>query len=439
MAPSSVVCEDNGEDLLRIILAKRGLHDSQEFMDQIAGKRVVLLLGETGAGKSTLGNAMVDGPGSMVEVVKHRDGYRQVLYPGDDDDGEICLMPKIALEKPGTELFAVGAGAEKAVTKYPKAVPLRGDVVLCDLPGFADPSGSKEDLINALNIRSLFLKAGSIKLCFFIPELAMQQGDRLNKLKKILEVLKGFLKDSDTYNRNISNVQLVITLPKGALTKKSICEKLAITLRSELKVDDAVVDAILGNVMFVDAADRTYLFRDKKHSLLGGHVSQSQDTVASFVDAVCRAQGWISPHDFNTFLAQDTRVKLVEGLHAWREKADVILRENRLDFYQIFTILNNLKTIDSYELPGLDVKQSILQVEEAFAAAERREQKIQEDMRQRIITLETKSQSDIAEDAGFFETLGNFIGEVGEMPAKVTKESFRIVGKALDSLCGLFG
>ena len=106
---------------------KNRVESDQAKLMELQDKKVLMLLGSTGAGKSTLANALIKGPGNIKL----------------DDDGRLVQINDI--EYSGDLCFRIGHKATSE-TKTPKYHPLEEDesVYLVDGPGINDANANNE-------------------------------------------------------------------------------------------------------------------------------------------------------------------------------------------------------------------------------------------------------------------------------------------------------
>lgn len=127
------------------------------------GKDVVIFLGNTGSGKSTLINYLAD---KKLRV---------------EDEDIVLSNPKHSSAMP------IGVGGESE-TIYPKSILLE-NLLIFDMPGFQDTKGSIKDLTNTIFIKQILTEANTIKIVFVMsqPEIVAGHG---KFLKDLLDMTK---------------------------------------------------------------------------------------------------------------------------------------------------------------------------------------------------------------------------------------------------------
>lgn len=135
-----------------VLRSKRGL------LEQINGRDITVVLGNTGSGKSTMVNVLA---GSTMKV--DCDGY---------------FTPEF-----GQERVRVRKDTSTA-TKFPELVLSTSVGDLCDLPGFQDSDGATDDLLNAAFMREVLTRARSVRALILTTqdELMSVRADPFRKL-----------------------------------------------------------------------------------------------------------------------------------------------------------------------------------------------------------------------------------------------------------------
>jgi len=147
------------------------LEESTNAGRSMAGKDVLLMLGGTGAGKTTTILFLAGTTFEEVEV-----------------DGDFHLSP-LFLPDPKLETFQACNGSS-STTKRVQCVEVNLDrevVILCDIPGFGDTAGVEVDIANGMGVVKAIRQAKSV-----IPVLVFSQngiGDRFQGVYDTLETV----------------------------------------------------------------------------------------------------------------------------------------------------------------------------------------------------------------------------------------------------------
>jgi energy-coupling factor transporter ATP-binding protein EcfA2 len=167
----------------------------QRESKKVAGKSLVLLIGNTGSGKSTLANYLA-GCDMTIE------------YSGLDE--RIVVKP----DSQQPMVTEIGHGRE-FTTFLPKFV---GDDewVYCDCPGFLDNRGAEINIANAVNIRQMVAAADCVKVVVLVEygALTHQRGSGVDKTMTMVTNLLGGI---DSLKSHLNAIIMSVTkLPYNA-------------------------------------------------------------------------------------------------------------------------------------------------------------------------------------------------------------------------------
>lgn len=129
------------------------------------GQNIVVFLGNTGAGKSTLVNFLA---GKELKIGPYADDF-VLANPADK------------------EAMTIGTGGNSE-TLYPQYIDVDG-LRFFDLPGFNDTDGSERNLVNAAFIRQILLDAASVRLVFVAGQDQFT-ADRSASVKQMFNCIK---------------------------------------------------------------------------------------------------------------------------------------------------------------------------------------------------------------------------------------------------------
>ncbi|ETO33243.1 hypothetical protein RFI_03864 [Reticulomyxa filosa] len=220
-----VIIEDNENSLLEIEIPKNDnevkrqkvkeyfdinlmlelVDEAEKAAIQIKDQNVILLLGGTGAGKSTCIHFLA---GSVMQ---------EKLVDGKPHIAPVQVKNK-ALHRVSTSSKAASE------TRYITAVPIdlkemgilgaKGNVILCDTPGFEDTNGPEVDVANGIGIIRALQQCKSVKPVVLISYVAL--GHRMSCVKELARTLVGIIPSIENH---ISAFSYVFTkLPKEQKT-----------------------------------------------------------------------------------------------------------------------------------------------------------------------------------------------------------------------------
>lgn len=165
--PASMPVGVTGVDFDQAGVQKIGqtLGQNRQILTDLANKDITVVLGDTGAGKSTLIN--------LLAGVTLRVNSRGELITQNENEGA-----------------KIGAGS-KSVTKAPYYINTTDLGIVCDLPGFDDTDGAVDDVVNAAFIRQILIGARSVK-SIFVTSSAEIEAVRGNAFKRLMGAMKMF-------------------------------------------------------------------------------------------------------------------------------------------------------------------------------------------------------------------------------------------------------
>lgn len=203
--------EEKSEDIKAISqLMKEGSEVLKDKEDN-----VVLLLGETGAGKSTLANIMC---GRNVEVVFYEKLGKLVIATNESNDQDI---------------FRIAHGAQSE-TRIPNKSKV-GDVVIYDCPGFSDSEGGVQEIVNAFYVQRLFENATYARCVLVVSasDITEKRG------KDFVEVVEHLVKVFNDIGKFENSMSLVMTHAPSGMTKENIKNCIDEILKKPKISDDA--------------------------------------------------------------------------------------------------------------------------------------------------------------------------------------------------------
>eukprot|EP00466_Bigelowiella_natans_P009892 jgi/Bigna1/144105/aug1.84_g18813 len=158
------------------------LRSTNRNLESIKGKDVVLVVGETGVGKSTTINFLAGC--KMRRKVADEDELSDIDLP-------LHIPPTLPRLSSESEAKGVVIDAENPVvapghtgdskTLHVEGISV-GEFVICDTPGFLDSKGSIQDFANAVSIRNALKQCLSFRIVYLFAENYLGTGARKGRL-----------------------------------------------------------------------------------------------------------------------------------------------------------------------------------------------------------------------------------------------------------------
>lgn len=164
----------DGVRLIDVLEGPGSLSEAVERVAPALDQDLVLFMGPTGAGKSTLINYLLGHALQMAET----------------EAGDIYLKPQF----PGRNVASMGVGVDSC-TLYPEifAHPM-GKYSLCDLPGFFDTRGTRERIVTNMSIDMVAKGARQLKGLVIVIEYDALYREKGRGFRQLMETLKYLFK-----------------------------------------------------------------------------------------------------------------------------------------------------------------------------------------------------------------------------------------------------
>ena len=174
------------------------MQTTSKQIKKAAGMHCIMVIGETGIGKSTILTAMIKGMSSLH--AKKERGAIHLVSEGDP-----------ITDDHGNEIFVIGHDRGKSQTDVPGVYrDAKRKVAICDCPGFKDTRGKTFEIANAINISGIITVAKSVTIVAAFPYASIASAEgRGDVLRELLQSLRSIfaVKDED-----LSGLEAVIPL-----------------------------------------------------------------------------------------------------------------------------------------------------------------------------------------------------------------------------------
>ncbi|EKX35470.1 hypothetical protein GUITHDRAFT_146485 [Guillardia theta CCMP2712] len=174
------------------------MQTTSKQIKKAAGMHCIMVIGETGIGKSTILTAMIKGMSSLH--AKKERGAVHLVSEGDP-----------ITDDHGNEIFVIGHDRGKSQTDVPGVYrDAKRKVAICDCPGFKDTRGKTFEIANAINISGIITVAKSVTIVAAFPYASIASAEgRGDVLRELLQSLRSIFSVKD---EDLSGLEAVIPL-----------------------------------------------------------------------------------------------------------------------------------------------------------------------------------------------------------------------------------
>jgi GTPase SAR1 family protein len=174
---------------------------------KLAGKEGIIIIGNTGAGKSTLVNYLY---GCQMQNAKVQDLLQEdpTLKRGDFLKKKVI---RVHPDSPVEEVMRIGH-TKKSMTFMPDIIQDRkiSQIAYCDCPGFLDSRGAEINIANAVNIKNTLSEANQIKVLILINSESLTDG-RGKGFKDMIQIACDLFGSRENLLRHKDSLLLGIT------------------------------------------------------------------------------------------------------------------------------------------------------------------------------------------------------------------------------------
>lgn len=183
--------------------------DKLARLSELKGKDVILLIGLTGAGKSTLTNYLL---GCELEEPLNSDGEPILSAAGDP----------ILLPKEGQTLRAKMGVTVESETLVPNIFPLTGELCLVDCPGLEENRGAEYGVCAAISTQLVIQLARSVRVALVVSQGSLKE--KASDFQRLMKVLSKVFKNMGEVAPSL--LFLLNKAPKGYQLKPHLQTKL---------------------------------------------------------------------------------------------------------------------------------------------------------------------------------------------------------------------
>jgi hypothetical protein len=292
-------------------LIGRLIEKTAAAIEQIQNQDIILLLGVTGAGKSTTIHFLA---GSKM---------KKIMVKG---------MKHIAPETPLPELESfVTSPFTRSETKSINAVKipiLNGSIILCDTPGFGDTDGPEIDIINGIGL------VNAVKTCRSVKPLILVNQDSIGAR------LEGVIKLSRTLIMLVSDIKNQLDKFSYVFTKYPKEEEDEIHWKLRNKLENLIPNDRANNGFVALLEDMI-----KKTTSGAKILDPLKDNPNEFLDSIVATPVITNPADiFRDFVTPESLDKLKEQIYKHQVSINIAL--HRFDTKLLNYKLNQLRILN---------------------------------------------------------------------------------------------
>lgn len=188
------------------------LTEGFKVLEKIRGANIVLVIGNTGSGKSTMLSSLLKGPDALE--------IKQIKFTIDVPNKEGVMVRSERTKKvidnkeaSPTEDFIIGHSSVNSETFLPKFLyDYQNDVYFGDIAGLQDTSGPLIDFINSFLVKKIFQLANSVRFLYVMTKKQMKEmrGMQIRQQIRVLQAMCSTVDINDVHN----SIKPVITKVK---------------------------------------------------------------------------------------------------------------------------------------------------------------------------------------------------------------------------------
>jgi 50S ribosome-binding GTPase len=195
----SSLTESESIDLLTMYVS-----DGAKNAQEIVGKDAVIVVGNTGAGKSTFLNYLLGCRMKLISLKEAGLSSRRRGFVAVSEPSEVCPVVPFSI------------GHEKESETFMPTIALDStspdSTAYCDCPGFMENTGAEINIANAVNIRRILQAARSIRIVILISDKTLDiEADRCRGLTDMLRICTQLFGNADNIKKHKASLLLGVT------------------------------------------------------------------------------------------------------------------------------------------------------------------------------------------------------------------------------------
>ncbi|CAF3745049.1 unnamed protein product, partial [Rotaria sp. Silwood1] len=335
---------------LNVLEIQRLVREAEKTAESIRGKEIILLIGETGTGKSTTiqfltGSKMKK---TRIEIASGR-FLEHITLDGTPKNPQLNRISSSALNKSETRYIT------------PVTVPLKDipgayendAITLCDAPGFSDTAGPEVDIANSLGVIEALKGTESVKLLALSSYKSL--GDRGQGIQKLAEILIHMV-------RGIDNKLTAIVYAFTKYPPETDINALLIDIkRSKVDTNSSLRSNSAFMAVLIDMIEKT------EHGAF--KINPIKGNPKELIRQLRRIKGIQDSKDvFHFSMTEETRATIDK--HVRRDRSGISYAMKNKDNKLLLYYLNDLKIlkdlIKKYDIPEA-YEQSISSISESIS------------------------------------------------------------------------
>jgi len=214
--------------------------------ESMRGKDAIIIIGSTGAGKSTFVNYLC---GCTMEAKDPDD----IGIDSMDAADSVVVVKPVSAGGVLDEVMAIGHDCTSK-TFMPQIFTAGNNMTYCDCPGFVDNRGAEINIANAVNIRNALNQANSIRLILLIDYDSLK-ATRSRGLTEIVNICNNLFGDADTFLNFQHHILFGVTkVPSSVMFNK--VQKFIGRIGSGRGSNDTLMSGLSSRLFLFDPLDR---------------------------------------------------------------------------------------------------------------------------------------------------------------------------------------